>query len=137
MANGKGTVFGIKHFSLITHHSSLSTAVEIWGSGEPYREFLYVDDLADACVFLMENYDYKDIGEFVNVGTEEEIRIKDLAALIKEIVGFEGKIVHDLSKPDGMPRKLSDISKIKGLGWQPRMSLEDGIRKTYEWYVSC
>ena len=110
--------------------------LQLWGSGEPYREFLYVDDLADTCVFLMDKYDYKDIGEFVNVGTEEEIRIKDLAVLIKEIVGFEGKIVHDLSKPDGMRRKLSDISKIKGLGWQPRTALKEGIKKSYEWYLT-
>jgi GDP-L-fucose synthase len=110
--------------------------LQLWGSGEPYREFLYVDDLADTCVFLMENYDYKDIGEFVNIGTEEEIRIKDLAALIKEIVGFEGKIVHDLSKPDGMQRKLSDISKIKALGWQPKKTLKEGIKKSYEWYLT-
>jgi GDP-L-fucose synthase len=110
--------------------------LQLWGSGEPYREFLYVDDLADACVFLMENYDYKDMGEFVNIGAEEEIRIKDLAALIKEISGFEGEIVHDLSKPDGMPRKLSDISKIKALGWQPKTSLKEGIKRTYEWYLT-
>ena len=127
---------GIKHFSIITHHSSLSTVVEIWGSGEPYREFLYVDDMADACIFLMENYGYKDMGEFVNIGTEEEIKIKDLAVLIKETVGFNGKIVHNLSKPDGMPRKLSDISKIKALGWKPETSLKEGIRKTYQWYLS-
>ena len=80
--------------------------LQMWGSGEPYREFLYVDDMADACIFLMESYDHKDIGEFVNIGAEEEIKIKDLAALIKKTVGFEGRIVHDLSKPDGMPRKL-------------------------------
>lgn len=110
--------------------------LQLWGSGGPYREFLYVDDMADACIFLMENYGYKDMGEFVNIGTEEEIKIKDLAVLIKETVGFNGKIVHDLSKPDGMPRKLSDISKIKALGWKPETSLKEGIRKTYQWYLS-
>lgn len=110
--------------------------LQLWGSGEPYREFLYVDDMADACIFLMGNYDYKDMGEFVNIGTEDEIKIKDLAFLIKETVGFDGKIVHDLSKPDGMPRKLSDITRIKALGWNPKTSLKEGIRKTYQWYLT-
>ncbi len=121
--------FGIKHYS------SLSTVVEIWGSGEPYREFLYVDDLADACVFLMYNHDYKDIGEFINIGAGEDIKIKNLAIMIKDIIGFEGEIRHDLSKPDGTPRKLLDISRIKALGWKPKIDLEEGIRKMYEWYV--
>ncbi|MBM4137001.1 MAG: GDP-L-fucose synthase [Nitrospira sp.] len=125
----------IKNSLLVTHHSSLPTFVEIWGSGEPYREFLFVDDLADACVFLMEKYDYKDIGEFVNIGAGKDIKIKDLAELIKQIVGFTGEIKHDLSKPDGTPQKLLDVSKIKNLGWKPKISLEDGIRKTYEWYL--
>jgi GDP-L-fucose synthase len=109
--------------------------VLLWGSGEPYREFLYVDDLADACVFLMENYVYREIGELVNIGMGEDIKIKELAHLVKEIVGFEGEIKHDLSKPDGTPRKLLDISKIKSLGWEPKTSLREGIRRSYEWYV--
>lgn len=109
--------------------------VVLWGTGEPYREFLYVDDLADACVFLMERYDYKDIGEFVNIGTGEDIKIKDLALMVKEIVGFEGEIRHDLSKPDGTPRKLLDVSRIRALGWEPRMDLREGIKRTYEWYI--
>jgi len=108
--------------------------VLLWGSGEVYREFLYVEDLADACVFLMENYNYKDIGEFVNIGTGEDIKIKDLAKLIKDIIGFDGEIKHDLSKPDGTPRKLLDITKIKSLGWKPKVSLNKGVRMTYEWY---
>lgn len=127
--------FGIKHPSLSPQ--SLLSAVEIWGSGEPYREFLYVDDLADANVFLMHNYDYKDIGEFINIGTGEDIKIKDLAIMIKKIVGFEGEIRHDLSKPDGTPRKLLDISRIKALGWKPQIDLEKGIKKAYERYASC
>lgn len=110
--------------------------VTIWGSGEVYREFLYVDDLADACIFLMENYNYKDIGEFVNIGTGEDTKIKDLAEMIKEIVGFDGEIKYDLSKPDGTPRKLLDVSRIKTLGWERKVSLEEGIRMTYEWYVA-
>ena len=108
--------------------------VVLWGSGEPYREFLYVDDLADACIFLMENYTYKDMGEFVNIGKGEDIRIEDLAKCIKEIIGFDGEIRHDMSKPDGSPKKLLDISRIKALGWKPKTSLEKGIRKSYEWY---
>lgn len=108
--------------------------VNLWGSGEPYREFLYVDDLADACIFLIEKYYYKDIGEFVNIGVEKDIKIKDLANLIKSIVGFRGELRYDLSKPDGTPRKLLDVSLIKSLGWKPNTKLEEGIKKTYEWY---
>jgi GDP-L-fucose synthase len=123
--------FGIKAGS-----SSLSTVVEIWGSGKPYREFLYVDDLADACVFLMEHYDYKNIGEFINIGAGKDIEIRDLAELVKDTIGFEGKIKYDLSKPDGTPRKLLDSSRITSLGWKPKTSLEEGIKKTFQWYIS-
>jgi GDP-L-fucose synthase len=123
--------FGIK-----TGSSSLSPAVEIWGSGKPYREFLYVDDLADACVFLMEHYDYKDVGEFINIGAGKDIEIRDLAELVKDTIGFEGEIQYDLSKPDGTPRKLLDSSRINSLGWKPKTSLEEGIKKTFQWYIS-
>jgi len=109
-------------------------SVMLWGSGEPYREFLYVDDLADACLFLMGDYDYKDIGEFVNIGTGRDIKIKDLAGLIKDIVGFDGKVTKDLTKPDGTPRKLLDISKINTLGWKAGISLEEGLKRAYQWY---
>lgn len=114
--------------------------VEVWGSGEVFREFLYVDDLADACVYLMEKVDAKDMRElspdyFVNVGTGEDLTIKELAYKIKDIIGFKGEIVHDLSKPDGTPRKLLDVSKINKLGWKAKTELEEGIRRTYEWYV--
>lgn len=108
----------------------------LWGSGEPYREFLYVDDLADACIFLMGRYNYKEVGEFVNVGTGEDIKIKELASLIQKIVKYEGEIKYDLSKPDGTPRKLLDVSRLKSLGWQSKTSLEEGIRNTYDWYLS-
>ncbi|MDO8786316.1 MAG: NAD-dependent epimerase/dehydratase family protein, partial [Syntrophales bacterium] len=122
--------FGIKtDSSRIAFHPSPLTIVELWGSGEPYREFLYVEDLSDACVFLMENYDYTDIGEFINIGTGEDLKIKDLAKIIKDIVGFGGEIKHDLSKPDGPPKKLLDISRMKALGWEPKVSLEEGIKK--------
>jgi GDP-L-fucose synthase len=110
-------------------------SVDLWGSGKPMREFLYVDDLADACVFLMNKYGYNDIGEFINIGRGIDISIADLAQLIKRIIGFEGEIRHDHSKPDGTPRKLLDISKIRSLGWQPKTNLEDGIRLTYGFYT--
>jgi GDP-L-fucose synthase len=113
-----------------THHRSPVT-VSLWGSGSPYREFMHVDDLANACVFLMETYDFKDIGEFVNIGTGEDLPIKDLAQLIKEIVGFKGDIIWDTTKPDGTPRKLLDVSRIKVLGWQPEIGLEEGVKKVY------
>lgn len=110
--------------------------VEIWGSGRPRREFLYVDDLADACVFLMENYTYKDIGIFVNIGTGEDLTIRELAEMIKGIAGYQGELVFNAEKPDGTPRKLLDVSKLHALGWQAKTSLEDGIKQTYEWYSS-
>lgn len=109
-----------------------SPEVVIWGTGEPKREFLFVDDLADALVFLMNNYNDS---ELINVGTGEDIALNDLAEIMVKIIGYEGKIVHDLSKPDGMPRKLVDVTKINNLGWKHSTSLEDGIRKTYEWYL--
>jgi len=113
--------------------------VEIWGSGEVYREFLYVDDMAEGCVFLMENVDAEEMKKisqdyFVNLGTGEDIKLKDLALIIKDIVGFEGEIKYDLSKPDGTSRKLLDVTRIKFLGWKPKISLEDGIKETYRWY---
>ena len=111
-------------------------SVTLWGSGEPYREFLYIDDLAEAGIFLMENFKYKDIGEFINIGAEKDIKIKDLAQLIKDTVGYDGAIRQDLSKPDGMPKKLLDSSRIKLLGWEPRTSLREGIKNTVEWYRS-
>jgi GDP-L-fucose synthase len=100
--------------------------VEVWGTGTPKREFLHVDDLADACLFLMHNYSGR---EFVNIGTGIDLTIKDLALLIKEITGFEGGIRFDSSKPDGTPRKLMDVSKLNSLGWKYTISLEDGLQK--------
>ncbi len=111
-------------------------SVVLWGSGEPFREFLYVDDLADAAVFLMERYDFRDTGELINIGMGEDRKIKEIAYIIREVVGFDGGIEHDLSKPDGMSKKLLDISRIKSLGWEPKTSLQDGIIKTYEWYLN-
>jgi len=133
----------IQHPSSFTPHALRSAVVELWGSGKPYREFLFIDDLAEACVFLMENYDAAQLtghelritDNFINIGTGEDLTIKELANKVKEIVGFEGEIIWDASKPDGTPKKLLDVSKIKSLGWQPKTSLEEGIKKTYEWYV--
>lgn len=105
--------------------------VIVWGSGSPRREFLHVDDLADAGVFLMNHCDDPEI---INIGYGEDISIKELALLIKGIIGFNGDIVFDKSKPDGAPRKLLDIGKIRKIGWTPKISLEKGIRQTYEWY---
>ncbi len=106
-----------------------ATAVEVWGTGTPLREFLHATDMADACVYLMQNYD----GEgFVNIGSGEEISIKDLAFLVKDIVGFEGEIRFDTTKPDGTPRKLMDVSKLTSLGWKYTIKLEDGIKSVYK-----
>ncbi|MFW6129761.1 MAG: NAD-dependent epimerase/dehydratase family protein [Atribacterota bacterium] len=109
--------------------------MELWGSGEVYREFLYVDDMADACVFLMKNYNYENIGEFINIGTGKDITIKELAQMIKEEIDFQGNIKWDKSKPDGTPRKLLDVSKLNSLGWQSSISLEKGIKSTYNKYL--
>lgn len=110
--------------------------MEIWGTGSPRREFLYVEDLAEACVFLMERYDLNDIGSFVNVGTGIDLTIKELAYIVKEVVGFKGRLVFRNDKLDGTPRKLLDVSRINTLGWQAKTSLEDGIRNTYAWYTN-
>ncbi len=103
--------------------------VEVWGSGSPLREFLHVDDLAEACMFLMETYNDKG---FVNVGSGVDLSIKELATLVKEVVGFEGELVFDASKPDGTPRKLMDVSKIEQLGWKYKIGLKEGITSVYK-----
>ncbi|GGE10132.1 GDP-L-fucose synthase [Sphingobacterium cellulitidis] len=110
-----------------------SPTVNIWGSGNPLREFMYADDLADACVFLMENYN--DL-QFVNIGVGEDISIRDLAELIKEVIGYQGELEFDSSKPDGTPRKLMDVSKLHSLGWKAKTSLKDGIKLAYEDFLS-
>jgi GDP-L-fucose synthase len=117
------------------HEAKVGSApnVTVWGSGQPRREFLYVDDLADAVLFLLENYDSPEI---INVGVGKDISIAELAALIREIVGFDGDIVFDRSKPDGTPRKLLDVSRLEALGWQAGTDLESGIRETYRWYLA-
>lgn len=104
----------------------------VWGTGTPRREFLYVDDCASACLFLLEKYDSPEI---INVGCGEDISIHELAELICEVVGFDGELSWDKTKPDGTPRKLLDLSKLRGLGWTPTIPLRDGIAKTYEWFL--
>ena len=115
------------------HEAKLKSdpSVTLWGTGSPRREFLHVDDLADACVFLMSHYDYSEI---INIGYGEDISIAELAELIKDVVGYAGQIKYDTDKPDGTPLKLLDSSKLRSLGWKPGLSLEEGIKRTYEWY---
>jgi GDP-L-fucose synthase len=110
--------------------------VTLWGTGKPFREFLYVDDLAEACCFLMERFSYSDIGEFVNIGAGKDLTIRALAELVRDVVGYEGEIEHDISKPDGTPKKLLDVSKILHLGWSSKVSLRQGLEMTYAWYVA-
>jgi len=108
-------------------------AVTIWGSGTPYREFLHVDDLADACLFLMEHYD---AAEAINVGTGEEVSIRELAEIVGEIVYPQAELLFDTSKPDGTPRKLLDVTRLHALGWKHQRELRDGLRQTYDWYLA-
>lgn len=109
-----------------------SEAVEVWGTGTPLREFLYVDDMADACVFLMENYDGE---QHVNIGTGEEVSIRELAETVKEVVGFDGELVFNTDMPDGTPRKLTTVDKLHGLGWKHKISLDKGIKLAYNWFL--
>jgi GDP-L-fucose synthase len=113
-------------------HEAGADFVEIWGSGNPRREFLHVDDVADACLFLMERYDSPEI---INIGSGVDISIHDLALLIKDIVGFKGGIRFNSDMPDGMPQKLLDVSHISALGWKPRLSLLQGLESTYQWFL--
>ncbi|OGH96379.1 MAG: GDP-fucose synthetase [Candidatus Melainabacteria bacterium GWF2_32_7] len=110
--------------------------VVIWGTGTPRREFMYSDDLAEACIFLMKNYETKDIGEFINIGTGTDCTIMELAETIKQIVGFKGKISLDLSKPDGTMQKLLNVSRINTLGWKAKTTLEEGIKKSYQDFLT-
>jgi GDP-L-fucose synthase len=116
------------------HEAKMSGTSElvVWGTGKPRREFLHVDDLASACLFLLQKYDSPEI---INVGCGEDISIRELAELICDVVGFKGKLGWDSTKPDGTPRKLLDITKLRNLGWKPSISLRDGIARTYDWFV--
>ncbi|HTZ72724.1 MAG TPA: GDP-L-fucose synthase, partial [Candidatus Aquilonibacter sp.] len=117
------------------HEAAQSGASEvvIWGTGTVRRELMHVDDLADACVFLMQRYDAPEI---VNVGTGEDVTIRELAEMVAEIAGYRGRIVQDTSKPDGTPRKLLDVSRLNALGWRARISLRDGLKQTYQWFLA-
>lgn len=106
-------------------------SVEVWGSGKPNREFLYIDDLAEACHFLMQHYDD---GSIINIGTGDDISIGKLAELIRDVVGYQGNIIFDSSKPDGTPKKVTDVTKLNKLGWKSNTGLKEGIEKTYAWY---
>lgn len=137
---GENDNFHPKHSHVIAaliakfHKAKVNQAIEvtIWGTGSARREFLYVDDAADACVFLMENYNSS---EHINIGSGKDISILELAELVASIVGYKGTILKDTTKPDGMPRKLMDSSKISGLGWVYKFDLSSGIRKTYEYFL--
>ncbi|MBR6391027.1 MAG: GDP-L-fucose synthase [Lachnospiraceae bacterium] len=115
------------------HEAKVNNApqVELWGTGTPLREFLYVDDMADACVFLLENYDGE---QHVNIGTGKEVTIRELAEIVKSAVGYEGEIYWNKDMPDGTPRKLTDVTKLHGLGWTHKVELEEGVRLAYEWF---
>ncbi len=119
------------------HEAKIQNAKEVvvWGTGSPRREFLYSDDLADACVFLMERYNAADVGEFVNIGAGKEITIREAAELIADVVGFKGKLVFDTSKPDGTPRKLLDVSRLQALGWRAKTGFREGIARAYADYL--
>ena len=106
--------------------------VEVWGTGTPLREFIYVDDMANACIFLMENYDGE---QHVNIGTGEEVSIRELAETVKDVVGFEGELVFNTNMPDGTPRKLTVVDKLHGLGWKHKVSLNEGIKLAYNWFL--
>jgi GDP-L-fucose synthase len=133
--------FGLKNSHVLPalmrkfHEAKVSNSpeVEVWGTGRALREFLHVDDMADACVYLMETYSSDD---FVNVGTGRDVSIGELAAIIGKVVEYKGRTVFNTSKPDGTPRKLLDVSRLESLGWKYRIELEDGVRKTYEWFLA-
>jgi GDP-L-fucose synthase len=114
-----------------------ANSVTLWGTGKPLREFLYVDDLASALLFLMENYEAQNIGEIINIGVGHDISIHELAELVKSIVGFDGEIFYDANKPDGVKQKLLDVTRINDLGWWAQYSLAEGIRAMYIWYCQA
>jgi len=126
-------LFGTIPADIKTALAQPAPQVILWGSGTPKREFLHVDDMADACIYLMQHYDNTDL---INIGTGHDTTIRNLAELVAKIVGFTGEIIFDSSKPDGTPQKLLDVSRLNQAGWSPSMSLEKGIREVYQWYTS-
>lgn len=117
-----------------THEAKINGVpyIELWGTGKPRRDFIYTDDLADACVYLMENYDGR---ELINIGTGSDVAIDELSQLIRDVISYEGEVRYDISKPDGMKQRLLDVTRLEGLGWRSKTGLKAGIRKTYEWYL--
>ena len=119
--------------------------VELWGTGKPMREFLWSEDMADACVFIIENVNFADLAQdkteirncHINIGTGKEISIRNLSAVIQEAIGYKGAISFDESKPDGTPRKLTDVTKLNGLGWKHSIDIEEGVRRMYNWYTGA
>jgi GDP-L-fucose synthase len=146
----KEIVEELKKYGISQESQNPRVTVEIWGSGNPMREFLWSEEMADACVFVMENVNFKDVFEsqdtspesrkhevrntHINIGTGKEISIKDLAYLVKEVIGFNGDLVFNSSKPDGTMRKLTDVSKLHSLGWKHKIEIEEGVQKLYDWY---
>jgi len=124
-------------FTTLASYGITKQSVTLWGTGNPYREFLFVDDLAQAVIFLMQNCNACTTKPFVNIGTGKDIQIKDLALFIKQIVNFNGDIFFDSTKPDGTPKKLLDVTRIQSLGWNHQISLAQGIAKLYQWYLKC
>jgi len=119
----------------LSEHGIFADRLELWGTGEPLREFLWSEDMADACVYCLENINYNDVKSHINIGTGKEISIAKLAALATKIINYDGKITFDSSKPNGTMRKLCDVSKIHSMGWQHKIEIEDGVKKLYEWYL--
>jgi GDP-L-fucose synthase len=127
--------------SVLNKYGIFEDRVELWGTGKPMREFLWSEEMADACVFIMKNVDFKDLhngkeirNTHINIGTGKDISIKDLSGLIAKTVGYEGKILFDSSKPDGTMKKLTDVSKLNSLGWKHKIEIEQGVEKIKEWY---
>jgi len=119
----------------LSEHGIFADRLELWGTGEPLREFLWSEDMADACVYCLENINYNDVKSHVNIGTGKETSIAKLASLVANAVNYDGKIIFDSSKPNGTMRKLCDVSKIHSMGWQHKVEIETGVKKLYEWYL--
>ncbi len=128
---------------VLNRHGISASGVELWGTGKPTREFLWSEDMADACVFIMENIDFNDLAQgkseirncHINIGTGKEISIRDLSSVIKKTIGYTGNLTFDESKPDGTPRKLTDVTKLNELGWKHSIEIDEGVNKMYEWYL--
>ena len=140
--NGEHSLEEIK--AILSKYGVFENRVELWGTGKPMREFLWSEDMADACIYVMQNVNFKDLikdkkeirNTHINIGTGKDITIKDLSGLIAKTVGYEGKILFDSSKPDGTIKKLTDVSKLNSLGWKHQIEIEEGVRKMWEWYCS-